>query len=134
MKKIIIQNLKVVFLFFALQFIAGLIFLFQNFNSETVIWTAIISGTTTLVFVIIMGLYQTVYINTHKISLNDFDIRPNQSVIFSINKTIEDTIKIIENIIPDKINSYKFKHEENQGFYKAKTGATIFFLGRNCSY
>jgi len=125
MKKIVIQNLKVAFFFFAVQFIVGLIFLYRNFNYETVIWTAIISGTTTLVFTIIMGLYQAVYIKTHKISIKDFDIRPTQSVTFSIDKSIEETVQIIENIIPDKINSYKFKYDKEKGFYKAKTGATI---------
>ena len=125
MKKIVIQNLKVAFFFFAVQFIVGLIFLYRNFNYETVIWTAIISGTTTLVFTIIMGLYQAVYIKTHKISIKDFDIRPTQSVTFSIDKSIEETVQIIENIIPDKINSYKFKYDKVKGFYKAKTGATI---------
>jgi hypothetical protein len=125
MKKIVIQNLKVAFFIFAVQFIVGLIFLYRNFNYETVIWTAIISGTTTLVFTIIMGLYQSVYIKTHKISIKDFDIRPTQSVTFSIDKTIEETVQIIENIIPDKINSYKFKYDKEKGFYKAKTAATI---------
>ena len=125
MKKIVIQNLKVAFFIFAVQFIVGLIFLYRNFNYETVIWTAIISGTTTLVFTIIMGLYQSVYIKTHKISIKDFDIRPTQSVTFSIDKSIEETVQIIENIIPDKINSYKFKYDKEKGFYKAKTGATI---------
>jgi hypothetical protein len=125
MKKIIIQNLKVAFFFFAVQFIVGLLFLFRNFNYETVIWAAKISGTTTLVFTIIVGLYQAVYIKTHKISLKDFDIRPTQSVTFSTDKTIEETVQIIENIIPDKINSYKFKYDKEESFYKAKTGATI---------
>ena len=125
MKKIIIQNLKVAFYFFAVQFIVGLIFLFRNFNSETVLRTAIFSGTITLVFTIITGLYQAVYIKTHNIPLNDFDIKPSQSVTFTIDKTIEETVEIIEKNIPDKINSHKFKFDKEQGFYKAKTGATI---------
>ncbi|WP_435353439.1 hypothetical protein [Emticicia sp. SJ17W-69] len=51
--------------------------------------------------------------------------KPTQSAIFSVDKTIEQTIEIIENIIPQKINSNIFRYDTEQGFYKAKTNATI---------
>jgi len=125
MKKIIIQNLKVAFAFFSFLFIVGLILQFQNVNSETIIWTAKITATITLSLTIFMGLYQVLFIKKYKISLNDFDIRPTQNATFIIDKTIEDTKEIIENIIPSKINSSRFKFDNEQGIYKAKTRTTI---------
>jgi hypothetical protein len=92
---------------------------------ETILWTAIMTGSTTLVLTLIMGLYQALYIKKHKISLDDFDIKPTQSATFTVDKTIEDTKDIIENVLPYKVNSYKFKYDREQGLYKAKTGATL---------
>lgn len=53
------------------------------------------------------------------------DTKPTQSATFMVDKTIEQTIEIIENIIPKKINSYKFRYDSEKGFYKATTSATI---------
>ncbi len=125
MKKVIIQNLKVAFFFFAIQFVVGLIFFYKSFGLETTMWTAILAGITSLVFIICTGIYQVIYIKTNKISLDDFRIQATQDTTFTVDKSIEDTIKTLENNIPDKINSYKFKYNEKLDFYKTKTGATI---------
>jgi hypothetical protein len=125
MKKIIIQNFKVAFVLFAIQFVVGLIFFYKSFSLETVMGIAILAGITSLVFIICMGIYQLIYIKTNKISLDDFSIQATQEATFTVEKSVEDTIKTIENIIPDKINSYKFKYNNKLDFYKTKTGATI---------
>lgn len=88
-------------------------------------WTAILAGITSLVLIICLGIYQFIYIKTNKISLNDFSIQATQEATFTVDKTIEDTIKTIENNIPDKINSYQFKYNKKLDFYKTKTGATV---------
>ena len=125
MKKVIIQNLRVAFFFFAIQFVVGLLFFYKNFGWETIMWTAILAGMTSLVFIIFMGIYQFIYIKTNKISLNDFSIQATQEATFTVDKSVEDTLKTIENNIPGKINSYQFKYNEKLDFYKTKTGATI---------
>ena len=125
MKKIIIQNLKVALAFFSFLFIVGLILRFQNINSETIIWTAKITATITLGFTIFMGLYQVLLINKYKLSLSDFDIQPTQSATFIIDKTIEETKEIVENIIPSKINSSRFRFDNELCIYEAKTRTTI---------
>ena len=89
-------------------------------------WTAILAGITTLVLIICLGIYQFIYIKTNKIALDNFSIQATQEATFTVDKSLEDTIKAIENDIPDKINSYKFKYNKKLGFsYKTKTGATI---------
>ena len=125
MKKIFLQNLKVGFFFFAIQCIVGTLFLYKNFSLETLGWTAIISATTTLVFTLFIGLNQFVYIRTNKISLADFVINPKQSAIFLVDTNIDQTKDIIENVLPDKLNSHKFKYDIENGIFKTKTGATI---------
>ncbi|MEP6464736.1 MAG: hypothetical protein ABJB05_00460 [Parafilimonas sp.] len=125
MKKIIIQNLRVAFFLFIIQFIVGLILFYKNFGMQTIMWTAILAGCTTLVFIICLGIYQLIYVKTNKISLNDFNIQATQEATFTIDKSVEDTIKSIENNIPDEINSYKFKYNKKLDFYKTKTAASI---------
>ena len=125
MKKLVIQNLRVSFFLFAIQFVLGLIFFYKSFGWETIMWTAILAGITTLVFIICIGIYQLIYILTNKISLDDFSIQATQEATFTVDKSVEDALKTIENIIPNKINSYKFKYDEKLDLYKTKTGATI---------
>ncbi|MEI8073651.1 MAG: hypothetical protein WCH78_02790 [Bacteroidota bacterium] len=125
MKKIITQNLKVGLFVFSVQFFVGLIFLYKNFTLETVIWTALLSCITTLVFIIVIALVQAFYMKSYKVSLKNFDVNPTQSATFSVDKTLEEVLAIIENEIPEKINSYKFKYDKEQNIYKAKTSATI---------
>jgi hypothetical protein len=129
MKKIVFQNLKVAFFFFAIQFIVGTLFLYKNFSLDTLSWTAIISATTTLVFTVFMALYQFVYIRTNKISLADFDINPKQSATFMVETNIDQTKDIIENLLPNKLNSHKFKYDIENGIFKTKTGVTIHSWG-----
>lgn len=125
MKNIIIQNLRVAFFLFAIQFIVGLIFFYKNFGLETMMWTAILAGITSLVFIICMAIYQGIYIRLNRISLDDFSIKATQEATFAVNQSLADTIRTIENNMPEKINSYKFKYNEKLDFYKTKTGATI---------
>jgi len=129
MKRVIIQNLRVAFLLFAIQFVVGLIFFYKSFSLETVAGTAILAGITSLVFIICLGLYQLIYIKTNKISLNDFSIQATQETTFTVDESMEDTIEIIENIVPENINSYKFKYNKKLDFYKTKTGASIRSFG-----
>ncbi len=72
-----------------------------------------------------MALYQAAYIKKHKIAVNNFDLRPTQSLTFIVNKPVEDITHIIEDIIPQKINSSKFNYNASEGFYKATTSTTI---------
>lgn len=105
--------------------IVGILFLYKNLSLETLGWTALISATTTLVFTLFMGLYQFVYIRRNKISLEDFDINPKQSAIFIVDTNIDQTKDIIENLLPNKLKSHKFKYDIENGIFKTKTGATI---------
>ncbi len=129
MKRLIIQNIKVGLLFFAIQLFVGLIFLYKSFNQETVIMTALISCVTTLVFLFIIVVIQMFYMKNNKISLDDFDIKPTQTTIFSVDKTYEETLAIIQNTIPEKIKSYQFKYDNEQDVYKSKTDASILSWG-----
>jgi hypothetical protein len=65
----------------------------------------------------------------NKISLLDFDIKPTQTTIFSVDKTYEETLAIIQNTIPEKIKSYQFKYDIKQDVYKARTGASVLSWG-----
>lgn len=129
MKKIIIQNLRVAFFLFAIQFVVGLIFFYKSFSVETVMGTAILAGITSLVFIICIGLYQLIYIKTNKISLDDFSIQATQEATFTVDKSIEETISTIENVVPENINSYKFKYNRKLDFYTTKTGTSIRSFG-----
>lgn len=125
MKKIILQNLKVALFFFAVQFIVALIFSHRIFSAETVISLAILSAITSLFLIICMVLYQFFLIKKNKIALDDFGIQAKQEATFTVDKSIGETKKTIENVIPEKINSYKFKYNEKLDYYKTKTGASI---------
>lgn len=125
MKKLIIQNLRIAFIIFAIFFVAGLLFFYKNFSIENTMWTAILAGIISLVLVIPMLIYQMIYIKTNKIPVNDFSITATQEATFTVDKSVENTLKMIENDIPSKINSYPFKYNEKLGLYKTKTGATI---------
>lgn len=127
--RLIIQNLKVGLFFFAIQLFIGLIFLFKSFNQATVIGTAIISFVTTLFFLFVMGVLQVIYMKKNKISLADFDIKPTQTTTFSVDKTYEETVSIIQNTIPEKIKSCQFKYDREQDIYKARTGASVLSWG-----
>lgn len=131
MKKIILQNLKVALFFFAVQFIVALIFSHRIFSAETVISLAILSAITSLFLIICMVLYQFFLIKKNKIALDDFSIQAKQEATFTVDKSIGETKKTIENVIPEKINSYKFKYNEKLDYYKTKTGASIRSWGRN---
>ena len=124
MKRLIIQNLKVGLLFFAIQLFVGLIFLYKSFNQETVIMTALFSCVTTLVFLFIIVVIQMFYMKNNKISLNDFDIKPTQTTIFSVDKTYEETLAIIQNIIPEnkifKSNMFGKCHEDTKHIFFEK--------------
>lgn len=74
---------------------------------------------------ICMALYQFFYIKSHKISLNDFSIQAKQEATFTVDKTLGETRNTLENFIPGKINSHKFKYNKKLDFYKSKTGAGI---------
>ncbi len=129
MKKIIAQNLRVTLFVFIALFVIGLIAFsiafYQGFSWETIKWTAILAGIVSLFFLICMAIYEVIYIKTNKISLNDFNIQATHEATFTVDKSIEDTKNTVENIIPDKINAYKFKYNNKLDFYKTKTGATI---------
>ena len=125
MKKIIQQNLRVALFLFSVQFVVAIIFLFWIFHIATVTDVIILSAITTFVFIVSMALYQFFYIKNHKISLNDFSIQAKQEATFTVDKTLVETKITIENILPDKINSYKFKYNKKLDFYKSKTGASI---------
>jgi hypothetical protein len=129
MKRLMIQNFKVGLFFFAIQLFVGLIFLYKSFNQATVIGTALISCVTTLVFLFVIAVIQVIYMKNNEISLNDFDIKPTQKTIFSVDKTYEETLAIIQNTIPEKIKSYQFKYDTEQDVYKARTGASILSWG-----
>lgn len=125
MKKIIIQNLRVAFILFALQFFVAMLFFYKNLSLQTILGIVILAGITSVAFILCISIYQIIYIKTHKISLNDFSIQAKQEATFTINKSAADTIRIMENAIPDEINAYQFKYNKNLDFYTTKTGATL---------
>ena len=131
MKKIIQQNLRVALFLFSVQFVVAIIFLFWIFRIATLTDVILLSAITTLAFMICMSLYQFFYIKSHKISLNDFSIRAKQEATFTVDKTLGETKNTIENIIPGKINSFKFRYNKKLDFYKSKTGASIRSWGEN---
>lgn len=127
MKRIILQNLKVAFFFFAFLFIVsvGTQFLFNKFNPETLSSAALTSTVITIVFSLLMGLYQYISIKKNKISLADFSISPKQSASFIVDKDIAETQEIIENILPYKLNSCKFSYNTENEIFNTKTRATM---------
>lgn len=125
MKKFILQNLKVALFLFAILFVIGLIAFYQSFSWETTKWTALLAGIISLFFIGCMTIYELIYIKANKISLNDFKIQAIQEATFTVDKSIEDTKEIVENILPDKINAYKFKYNNKLDFYKTRTGASV---------
>ncbi|MEO8819367.1 MAG: hypothetical protein ABI267_02495 [Ginsengibacter sp.] len=125
MKKIVLQNLIVALFLFAVQLVATFIFLFWIFHIATIVDVILLSAITTSAFMICMALYQFVYIKSHKVSLNDFNIQARQEATFNVDKTVGETLNTLENIIPGKINSYKFKFNKKLDYYKSKTGASI---------
>ena len=72
-----------------------------------------------------MAIYQFIYIKSHKIALNDFSIQAKQETTFIVEESIEETENTLENIVLDRINSYKFKYNKKLDFYKSKTEASI---------
>ena len=125
MKKIVLQNIRVGLFLFSVQFFVALFFFFYIFKIATVFDVAILVVITTLLFMICMAIYQLVYIKSHKISLTDFSIQARQEATFNVDKTVGETLNTLENVIPKKINSYKFKFNEKLDYYKSKTGASI---------
>lgn len=109
---------------FAILFVVGTLVFYKSFGLETILWTAILAGIVSLFFLISMGIYQLIYIRINKIPLNDFSIEASQEATFTVDKSIGETIKILETKIPGKINSYSFKYNDKLDFYKTKTGAT----------
>jgi hypothetical protein len=57
--------------------------------------------------------------------------RTKQEATFTVDKTLGETKSTIENIIPDKINSFKFRYNKKLDFYKSKPGTNIRFWGEN---
>jgi len=125
MKKIIFQNLKLAFFLFLIQFIVAVILLHWVSGIATVTDVAILAAITTLAFIICMAIYQFIYIKSHKIALDDFSIQAKQETTFIVEGSIEEIENTLENIIPDRINSYKFKYNKKLDFYKSKTAASI---------
>ncbi len=125
MKKIIIQNLRVALILFAIQFFMAVLFSYKYFSLQTILGIVILAGITSVAFILCIVIYQIIYIKTHKISLNDFSIQAKQEATFTINKSEADTIRIMENNIPDEINAYQFKYNKKLHFYTTKTGATL---------
>ena len=125
MKKIISQNLKIAFFIFAIQFTVATLCRYNKFNVDTLSRTSLFSAATTIVFMLFFSAYQIFYIRTNKISLRDFDINPRQSTTFTIKQSLEQTKDIIENLLPTKLNSCKFKFDKKNGIFKSKTGMTI---------
>jgi hypothetical protein len=57
--------------------------------------------------------------------------RTKQEATFTVDKTLGETKSTIENIIPDIINSFKFRHNKKLEFYNSKTVTNIRFWGEN---
>ncbi len=129
MKKLIIQNLRITLFCFALLFVLGLVIFYKNLGWETVEWTSLFSAIISLFLIICMGIYQFIYIKSNKISLSDFNIQATQESTFTVNESEKDTANTIQNVLPLKINAYKFKYNDKLHFFKTKTGATIRSFG-----
>ena len=76
-----------------------------------------------------MIVYQIFFIKKNKISINDFDIRPKQSTTIAIDKSIEETQRIVENILPAKIHSSRFIYNRDLDIYEAKITSTMSSWG-----
>ena len=110
-------------------FVIDLVFAIPDFHINDIIQAAKIAGSKAVSVMLILGILQVVYIRKNKISLADFGINPTQSAVFNVDKSIDETKDIIEQIVPNKISSSKFSYDKAQGFYKAKTRTSVLSWG-----
>lgn len=129
MKKIFLQNFLVALIFFTLQFLLGLLSMYDKADANMLAHVLIFSGFGTLLFITAIVILQIYNIRKHKISTDKFSLSPTQSSVFTVNISEVASIDIIENILPQKIDSGKFKYDKKLNCYKAATKITLSSWG-----